>query len=53
MTPATDAAAPSDAMDRSALDERWQRGFRWVEEQLGGTITRFESQARAAPPDQP
>ncbi|MCA9512727.1 MAG: phosphotransferase [Myxococcota bacterium] len=49
MTPATDAAAPSDAMDRSALDERWQRGFRWVEEQLGGTITRFESQARWRP----
>jgi aminoglycoside phosphotransferase (APT) family kinase protein len=35
--------------DRESLPEPWQRGFAWVEQQLGGTLTRWEPQTRWRP----
>lgn len=35
--------------DRSALSPRWQRGFDWLEAELGGRIVRFERQPRWRP----
>jgi hypothetical protein len=34
---------------RSELPEHWQRGFAWIEQQLGGRLTRWESQDRWRP----
>ncbi|MAE94598.1 MAG: aminoglycoside phosphotransferase [Deltaproteobacteria bacterium] len=35
--------------DRSTLSARWQRGFDWLEAELGGRIVRFERQPRWRP----
>ncbi len=35
--------------DRDALPEHWQRGFAWLERELGGKLTRWESQDRWRP----
>ncbi len=37
------------AADRSSLSPRWQRGFDWLERELGGRIVRYERQARWRP----
>jgi aminoglycoside phosphotransferase (APT) family kinase protein len=34
---------------REALDPEWQRGFEWVERELGGAIVRFERHPRWRP----
>ncbi|MEE2663675.1 MAG: hypothetical protein VX681_06120 [Myxococcota bacterium] len=36
-------------LERAARPEPWPRGFAWVEQQLGGTLTRWESQNRRRP----
>jgi len=36
-------------VDRSTVGERWERGFRWVEQLLGGRLVQIESQARWRP----
>jgi aminoglycoside phosphotransferase (APT) family kinase protein len=40
---------PNAENDRTALTEEWQRGFRWIEEELGGTVTSWRSQGRWRP----
>ena len=35
--------------DRSALSATWQRGFDWVERELGGTLVGWERQDRWRP----
>ncbi len=39
----------ADPNDRASLSERWQRGFDWLERELGGRIVRFERQPRWRP----
>jgi len=38
-----------DTQQRADLDENWQRGFDWVERELGARIVSFERQARWRP----
>jgi hypothetical protein len=38
-----------ETQSRADLDETWQRGFDWVEQQLGARIVSFERQARWRP----
>ncbi len=38
-----------DPQSRAALDETWQRGFDWVEKELGARIVSFTRQARWRP----
>ena len=39
----------ADMPDRSSLPEKWQRGFDWLERELGGTLTSWTSQSRWRP----
>jgi len=38
-----------EAQSRADLDESWQRGFDWIEKELGARIVSFERQARWRP----
>jgi hypothetical protein len=42
-------SSPDSSSPREALDESWQRGFAWIEQQLGGTLVSWDPQLRWRP----